>query len=256
MSQTDRSCPLSSPGCPESKTVSKKPIKPPTITPRRFKKFFTPAKVSRYERNVRTSRRALQDITNSPGNPKHSLQLSRWISHSEDLENATPFVKEARGNKRKLSFASIESCSLLSPLGPDPFFLSSSPDICEGSVCDRELPTNSNTIQQESDQESVAEDEDEIVIGRNRKNAVRPFRTRSRSSTILFNRLSGRGRRQEPHSSKLWQYETATFYSNAEDAYFCGSQAYGRPALPFSSASCNSEYQEASSYEQTSADLS
>lgn len=243
MSQTDPMCPASSPSCPEDKNISRKPIKPPTITPRRFKKFFTPAKTSKIERNVRTSRRALQDITNPPGKPRHSSQLSRLIGHGDDLENIPSLLKEARGSKRKLSFDSVESPLLSSPSRPEPLFLSSSQDNPGDSGCGRNSSAEPIPLQhQDSHQEEVTEDEDEIVTIRGRRDAIQPFHTLSRSSAILSNRLSGRNRRKEPKSSKIWQCETASFYSNSKDTYFCGSQAYGRPALPFSSASCNSEY--------------
>jgi hypothetical protein len=244
MSETDREAPVSSPARPASTSNSRKPIKPPTITPRRFKKFFTPISTTDIQQNVRTSRTALQDITNPPGKPKHPHQFPKFMGHNDDLENLPPISRGSRGSKRKLSFASVESPLLSSPLRPDQFFLSSSQGHQCESVCSRKCSAEPTKFQQEeSDQEDVAEDEDEIRTSRDGRNAVRTFNTLSKSSNILSMRLGGRSRQKEPTCSKTWLCDTASFYSNAKDTYFCGSQTYSHPALPFCSATCNSEYQ-------------
>lgn len=242
MSEIDEKCNLSSPGYPASENITRKPIKPPTVTPRRFKKFFTPIQTSTIQQNVRTSRRALQDITNPSGKQKHSSSFSQFVGHEEDQENIGAF-HEGRGSKRKLSFATAESPLLFSPLRPEPFFLASSQDDHVDSVCSRRCSAEPPGRQpQESDQEDVAEDENETLVVRQRRDAVRPFNTLSRSCNILSKRLLGRRSQREPQTSTTWQYETASFYSNSKDTYFCASQSYARPALPFCSASCNSEY--------------
>lgn len=251
MSDTDQSLPVSSPGCPVIRKIAKKPIKPPTVTPRRFNRFFAIAPTSEIHQNVRTSRRALQAITNPPGQPKNPPHSSKLIGQDHDQENKPPSAREARGNKRKLSFASVVSPLLVSPLRPDTFFLPSSQDNPGSSVCSRRCSLEPSGFEQaEADHESVAEDEDEDededkdakLTNHGKRDAIRPYSTLSRSSNILSSRLSGRSRRQEPKSSKIWQYEAASFYSNAKDTYFCGrSQASGHPTLPFCSAGCNSE---------------
>jgi hypothetical protein len=240
----NRSCPASSPVCPTSQTVPRKPIKPPTITPRRFKKFFTPASTSKIQRNVRTSRRALQDITNPPGKEKPSTRLSRLTGLDGDLENVSPFANEGRGSKRKLSFVSVESPLLESPLRPDLFYLPSSQDNNGASASSRKCSVEPTVFsQQESDEEDVAEDEDADALAANHdtRPVVRPFHILSKSSDILSSRLSGRSRRKDPETSRIWECETASFYSNARDTYFCGSHDQTHPALPFCSASCKSE---------------
>jgi hypothetical protein len=242
MSESFSVCPASSPTCPDDKSISRKPIKPPTITPRRFKKFFTPAKSSKIARSVRTSRKALQEITNPPGKLKHSHQLSKLIGEDDGLEQLPPLLREVRGSKRKFSLASAESTLISSPLRPEPFFLSSSQADPGDSGCRRACsiePIPSH--QQDSDQEEFTEDEDEVGSIRGRRDAIRPFHALNKSSALLYNRLSGRNRRKEPKRSNLWRYETVSFYSNAKDAYFCGSQTNPHPTLPFSSASCHSK---------------
>lgn len=247
MAETDQHDRLLSPVRPASKNIPRKPIKPPTITPRRFKKFFNPISTSKIQRNVRTSRKALQEITNPPGKEKHSPVILGLPTHDDDQENASALLNEPRGRKRKLSFASVESPMLSSPLRPEPFFLPSSQDNDRGSEPTRGCSAQSIDLQQEEpDQErgsdNESEDEDEVAPLRVRRPAIRYFNTISKSSSILCSRLSGRGRQKEPRNSKIWQSETATFYSNATDAYFYNSQVFAHPALPFCSASCNSEY--------------
>jgi hypothetical protein len=241
MSEPDRIGPDSSPVRPADGNPSRKPIKPPTITPRRFTKFFTPMPTSRNQRNVRTSRRALQAITNPPGTRKDPLRLPKLVADDNDPKTDVQAANEPRGRKRKLSFASVESPLLSSPLRPDPFFLSSSQENHESSVFSRQISPQPTAFEhEEEDQEGVAEDEDEVANDRD-GGPVRQFHTLTRSSNILFTRLSGRSRRKDPKHSNLWKCETASFYSKAKDTYFCGSQAYAHPALPFCTASCNSE---------------
>ena len=242
MAQAARGCVDSSPASPENGILSRKPIKPPTITPRRFEKFFNPVRTYRIQRNVRTSRRALQDITNPPGNQKRSVRLSRVSDHDNDSENVLPYPSENRGSKRKLSFASVESPLLSSPLKPDPYFLSSSQDSHECGVVGRRDSVEQKAIEPESDEEGLIDDQDPISTFRHRRDKVRQFGTFTNSSNILSTRICGRSRRRHPTNSNIWQPETASFYSHAKDTYFCGSQAYAHPTLPFCSASCNSEY--------------
>jgi hypothetical protein len=249
MSEHDANCPASSTGDQSGDEISRKPIKPPTVTPRRFRKFFTPKPVSKIHRNLHRSRKALQEITNPPGKQNHSPESSSLICRDDYREYIPPLLKGVRGSKRKLSFASIESPPVSSPLRPDSTFVSSRQDRYERSIQEKGQSAERNKDrQQESDEEDAAEDEDEneaedeIATFPFRRDAVRPFQTLSRSSNILCSRLTGRGRRKEPKSSSIWQCETAAFYSDPKDTYVCGSQTLGHLALPFCSASCNSEH--------------
>ena len=172
---------------------------------------------------------------------------SELIHHDDDAENVLLFANEARGRKRKFSFASVESPLLSSPIRQEPFFLPSSQDNDGGSVrtlgCSAEpIGLQQEEPGQERGSENESDDEDEVAALRVRRPAIRSFNTINKSSSILSNRLAGRGRRKEPKNSNLWQSETGTFYSNAEDIYFYSSQVFAHPALPFCSASCNSEY--------------
>lgn len=244
MTESKQSCPTSSQSFPEVTNLPKKPSKPSTVTPRRFKKFFTPVSASRGQRCVRTSRRALQNITNPPGKRKHEPRSLGLVSYDCDLENEQhTLLKGARGSKRKLSFASCESPPLSSPLRPDPYFLSSSQHDHGDTVWGRDWSAEPTASQRHvCGQNAIVEDESETERLSDQSVAIQPFHTLSRSSHILFHRLSGRSKKREPRSSRVWQCETASFYSSARDTYRCDSQAYWHPALPFCSASCNSEF--------------
>lgn len=240
MPQLDHDNPNPPPTSPAPSSIPRKPIKPPSITPRRFRKFFNPP-TYKIQAKVRTSRRALQEITNPPGQ-EHPAPCSRLAEHEDDLENGLPGPNDYRGSKRKLSFGSVESPLLSSPLRPEPFFLSSSQVDPEDVAIDGRRSRGSAALEQESDEEDATDCDSQVGTFRNRRNAVQKFNTLSKSSDIFSTRISGRSRKRDPKSSNIWQSETASFYSNAQDAYFCGSQTHAHPALPFCTASCNSEY--------------
>ena len=241
MPQIDQDGPDPPPTSPANAKIPKKPIKPPTITPRRFRKFFNPP-TYQIQGRVRTSRRALQNITNPPGNQKHLTRFSRLAEDEEDIENGLPCQKDNRGSKRKLSFASVESPLLSSPLRPEPFSLPSSQNDHEDGRIDRRRSRGSAALERKSDEGEATDCDGQAGAFRNRRDVVQKFDTFSKSSDIFSTRISGRSRKRDPKSSRIWQSETASFHSSAKDAYFCSSQAHAHPALPFCTASCNSEY--------------
>lgn len=235
---------LSPQGLPEGNR-ERKPIKPPTITPRRFTRFFTPVAASKSRRNVRTSRRALQAITNPPERRKDPIRPPNLLDKDSDLKSEPQLPNEPRGRKRKVSFVAVEFPRLASPLSRDPFFPSSSQENHEGSVRSRtSSPAQRAYQQEESEPESIVEDEsghgDEAACS-DIIHRARRFDSLSKSSSILCTRLSGRNRRKEVRESHTWQFETASFFSKASDTYYCENPVSGHPALPFCSASCNSK---------------
>ena len=197
--------------------------KPPPITPRRFTRFFAP-RPRNAQPTVRTSRAALRDISNASLNSRNKpLYQSYDPSQSE---NARP------SKKRKLSFGSIVSSPVQSsPIKHVGYSLSSE----ERLENDEELDTIIDTDEEDADIDVLTDGEDEDTV--HPKPKIVPYRSLSTSTNFLSMRLSS-GRhmaRREVPQSKAWQSETANFYSSSYDI----NRAPHRDALPFASASCN-----------------
>lgn len=244
MDQSGRSGPSSSPLPSAGNSDTRKPIKPPTVTPRRFRKFFTPLPPSKIQRNVRTSRRALQDITNPPPNQKDATRNSRFVDQTDDegRDKILCLPSGSQENKRKLSFGAVESPLQSSPLKTDSFpAVPNQTDHWRSAGNDMCFRDPSFNQKQESDQNmEVDRGIDEAASQRDREQVVRRFYTMSMGCQILSTSISGRRRPARPRDDQTWQHETGRFYSSASDSYYCGSQTNGYPALPFCSSSCNS----------------
>jgi hypothetical protein len=243
MDQPCRRC--TSPSTFPSKKDTRKPIKPPTVTPRRFRKFFTPLPPSKIQRNVRTSRRALQDLTNPPLiSEKDLIRISRGICRDGSSEKISCFQRGSQGNKRKLSCGSMDSPLQSSPLKAQ----SLAPVLGQSNGwlgVDYEHAQRKFVVsgRRECDQDSEVDTEvDEAAMRSDPGSAVRRYQTLSQSCRLLSNSITGRRRQFESKQDENWQHETARFYSKAGDSYTCETQASASyDALPFCSSSCNSK---------------
>ena len=225
----------------QSTHKSSKAVRPPTITPRRFKKFFTPVSISKTRGSVRTSRRALQIISNPPGKRTPSasqIEIKRRVQESHLDENKN----ELRPNKRKISTVLLEDAQLQSGPIKEPFFLPSSQDPWEGTFSARNSPPPVTPYEEKFDHyEDVECWKNVSSSASDRRSAVRRAGNIGQNSNRLFRRISASPRRPPfTHASSL-RNDVGDFYSGADDVYFCGSQPYNHPVLPFSTASCRSE---------------
>lgn len=195
-----------------------KPKKPPPVTPRRFRKFFTPRSTQQDLSSVRTSRRALQDITKPALNRKNER---RTPPLTEDVD--THEVHQMYGSKRrKLSMSSAEPTLQSSPLKRVTFIPSSSQE--NGlEVMPKGVP-------------DCGEDPEELQP----KIQIKTYKNFGTSAAILASRIQSRGRRPNFHVG--YETETANFLSSSEDAQFCDSNGAGSSyTIPFCTASCNSK---------------
>ncbi|KIW59990.1 hypothetical protein PV05_00246 [Exophiala xenobiotica] len=186
--------------------------KNPSVTPRRFNKFFTP-RSRNVQRAVRTSRKALQD-----------LSTAKLNSRADSTHRPN--------KKRRLSFSSIPSLPS-SPIRKDSLFPSSqeSTEAGQGVVAGSAREIEPNFL--DSDDYEEEEEDDDLATTRSLPPRLVPYRTISTSAAALSKQLGLKSKIVEANDSSLWQHETANFYSAADDFY-----AYLRrfASLPFCAA--------------------
>ena len=208
--------------------TSRRPKKPPTITPRRFTRFFSPRPCAKRLNSVRTSRKALQDITKPA--------LNRQEQGIADVSFDSIGGSQGRqihtfSKKRKLSTSSIDPPLQSSPIRRVTFFPSSSQE--------DETRTSPET------RSCVFLDDDEDLElapkpgpGRRKIQTLRNIGT---SASMLALRVYGETPRQRPDIRTRYEAETSSFYSTARDVHHCFDSTATHWTMPFSTASCNSK---------------
>ncbi|KAL9616885.1 MAG: hypothetical protein Q9160_008274 [Pyrenula sp. 1 TL-2023] len=203
-----------------------RPKKPPTVTPRRFKKFFTPRQTSGA---VRTSRKALQDITKPVLNYKSDIQVTSSLSVFSDPPRTEGSSKRKR---RRLSASSVDHAPQSSPLKRVTFEQPSSQDDSRGEA----LAKGFDRLEDDDD-DDLLENLHEPILSRRRIKTYKNFGT---SAAILASRVNTR--RQGPclNFNVDYEAETAPFSSSSQDVHFCNNGGSGSSyTLPFCTASCN-----------------
>ncbi|KAJ5690551.1 hypothetical protein N7462_004943 [Penicillium macrosclerotiorum] len=236
--------PSSPPSVASEAGGGRRPRKPPTVTPRSFRRFFTPRSLLDSGNNgssVKTSRQALRALT-SPAVNRLSPAFTR-TSKAGSARNPYDGLPEdfirTPSRKRKHSFSSA-----VSPLQSSPL---------------KKVRVRS-PVDDEVDQKATIRDIDVANLGpRGRCGATaitpsslpkrRPVSPVSRSRSLqtsgsLFMRtLQGsRANRLTIRSTAGagWQDLTSEFHSRPEDRHSCASYANeGSLALPFCNVSCN-----------------
>lgn len=197
--------------------------KNPSVTPKRFTKFFTP-RPRNVQRAARASRKALQDLSaarlNSRADTVSQLQLP---GHDDATRPA---------KRRKLSFNSIAS-------------LPSSPikRIEQHDQAYLEAQDDEPCIETDNDHEEHEDDDchdgDQNDIPRTYPPRILPYRTISSSAGILSKQLGGKSTIAETNDSRLWEHDTAHFYSSPGDICNYSGTIPASAALPFCVASFN-----------------
>ncbi|EXJ84169.1 hypothetical protein A1O3_04836 [Capronia epimyces CBS 606.96] len=196
--------------------------KNPSVTPKRFTRFFTP-RSRNPQRAVRTSRKALQDLSAARLNSRSQASGILGLPLDEQSIRAR--------KKRKLSFVSISSI----PSSPIKNNTVSNQENAEPRRA--EYPTvdpEHNSAYIDSDEDDA---EDVELLG-NKAFPPRlvPYRSLSTSAGLLSRRVEGRRMIREGNDSKLWQHETANFYSSPDDHCHYNLSGPHFPALPFCAA--------------------
>jgi WD40 repeat protein len=201
--------------------------KNPSITPNRFNKFFNPRPKNIKKTSVRSSRKALLSLTSSNLNSR--LRASR-AAETIDHQDGPP------SKKRRLSFSSVPSIPS-SPIQAADRAPTSHPrpHLASNVIL---VDTNDEELETEDEDEPVysEEEEEEMVSALPR---VRHYHNISSATQHLSRQLGRRATYRYGNESKLWQHETANFYSLPGDV-LAGENSSRRPrALPFSLASFN-----------------
>ncbi|KAL1842701.1 hypothetical protein VTJ49DRAFT_4480 [Mycothermus thermophilus] len=230
---------LSSPPRAPATRRREKERRNPSITPRKFQRFFTPR--SRVSAKPSAARKALCDLTapalnrcQTPSSPLKPVSEEPLLPDHEDHH---------RGKRRKITHSSPGSQSTLlpSPLHSSPLLPAADPRPGMSSPI-RNLKSRrarGNEIYRDAD---VSEDEwDGELEGPALKRPV-PLHRRGLAAQMV-QRMTGAMRFADERALESpvadWRTETADFYSNPEDAHFSSSHEGAPRAIPFCTTACH-----------------
>ncbi|KAH8908834.1 WD40 repeat-like protein [Coniochaeta sp. PMI_546] len=233
---------LSSP--PRMPSSQAKERRKPSITPRKFQRFFTPrSRIS--SQPTSASSRALRDLTASalnrcqtPSSPLKAISEDRVC---DDIASAAA----VRAPKRQ----KIQHTPETSPLRPT-FTHDSSPPSADISVSPsrrrqllspiRSLPASQSSQDAADSEDMMSEDDAPSLPGPVTRTVPLPSRG---LAAQLVQRMTGgvpRGGHQLMRCPVAdWRTETADFCSRPEDVHMCPSNEGPGHCIPFSVASCN-----------------
>ncbi|KAK4192892.1 WD40-repeat-containing domain protein [Podospora australis] len=225
---------LSSP--PRAPSSLGKERRNPSITPRKFQRFFTPR--SRVSSKPSAARRALREITatdlsnrsQTPSSPLKPISEEQIPDELPDLQS-TP-----RGSKRRRLVENTplkQSSHLPSPLATSPALLPTSGARPGLSSPIRHIKSRGSRQLDVDVHDGVFEDEEEDQELEIPKRVI-PFHTRGLGGKLV-QRLSGDIKRGCPVPD--WRTETADFYSRPEDLHVSTSHLGEPRAIPFCATS-------------------
>ncbi|KAJ6113579.1 hypothetical protein N7523_006896 [Penicillium sp. IBT 18751x] len=217
----------------------RRPRKPPTVTPRSFRRFFTPRSLlnSGNASGVKTSRQALRALTSPAVNrlgPAFT-RSSKAGSPSSPHHGLPEDVPRTPSRKRKHSFSSVVSPLQSSPLKKVRVRSPVGDDVEQRStIRDIDLTSTRGRFREPTPPSPP------------KRRPVSPI-SRSRalqtSGSLFMRTVQGsRAGRMILRSTAgaSWQDLTSNFHSRPEDRHSCTSYAAdGQMALPFCNASCN-----------------
>ncbi|KAE8352851.1 WD40-repeat-containing domain protein [Aspergillus coremiiformis] len=227
--------PSSPPSIVSDAGVRRKPKKPPPVTPRSFKRFFTPRSILKGGNNtsdVRTNRQALKALSSPAVNrlgPAFTRTLKAVGTRPEPSD-----LPRTPSRKRKFSFSSIGSPLQSSPLRKV-HLRTPVQDEEEVNVTVRDIEVVSAI------QPTVPKPH---VIAKPPRRTSPVLRAQAlQTSGQLFMRsvIGARANRVtiRSNSGADWQDLTSTFYSRQSDSHICANSSGDRLTPPFCTVSCN-----------------
>ncbi|KAL2222094.1 WD domain protein [Thermoascus aurantiacus ATCC 26904] len=231
--------PSSPPSVVSEDGARRKPKKPPPVTPRSFRRFFTPRSALNAANNagsVKTSRQALKEIR-SPALNRLGPAFTK-ISNTGDNrspKNTLADVTQTPCRKRKLSFSSPGSPQQSSPLRKV-HVASHIHDDREVEKTVNELEVNCATRDEESKSGC------DVIKTAPQVKPIRRSVALQTSGELYMRSVTGSRRNKVILRSNYgtgWQDQTSDFYTRPEDLHSCISFAGDHLALPFCTASCN-----------------
>ena len=252
---------LSSP--PRAPSSRGKERRNPSITPRKFERFFTPR--SRVSSQPSAARRALRDLAGPALNRCQTPSSPLKPISEENSLNDHP-VNYRGAKRRKVQHTSDRpQCPLPSPLASSPAFLETL-DLKPGLRSPIQSLRNRRAAQDAVffDDTASEDDEDDGMLPGEKKPCKIPVPLSRRGlGGQLVQRMTGlmsgpgdrapprpvSGRSQRPRSRSTlrlthvtdWRTETANFYSKPDDVHMCSSHEGAARSIPFCTASCNSK---------------
>lgn len=226
----------------------------PSITPRKFKRFFTPR--SRVPSRVSSARKALQDLGAPDLNRKHNPyqtpapssplgHLSSFIEETVEEEDEDDFNDQLDAQlpkRRKLHHTPDSSpCRPNLTTNPSRFSLPSSPSTRSRLLSPmRSLYSSQTNLESESD-----ESEDETLPSSAEIKRLAPLASRGFVGQFAQRELGGMSR-AGLSSLKLptadWRMEAADFRTTSDDIHECNSHdSPGSRCIPFCVTSCHKE---------------
>ncbi|KAH8664075.1 WD40-repeat-containing domain protein [Xylariales sp. PMI_506] len=211
----------------------------PSITPRKFKRFFTPRpRISSHlsPAHISPARKALRDLAAPEINrayqtpaPSSPLIPPTYDDHALD-EN---IAENTRSKRRKIRHHTPDSSpcrpqllqASVGHLPPSPALLS---------------PIRSLQSSQECDRSDESEDED--LFHQEPVKRLAPLTSRGLSGHILqreFGCMPRAGRSHMTHPVSDWRVETGDFYSRPDDVHNCTSHDGPGRCIPFCTAACH-----------------
>ncbi|KAK4449130.1 WD40-repeat-containing domain protein [Podospora aff. communis PSN243] len=214
----------------------------PSITPRKFQRFFTPR--SRVSSQPSAARRALRDLAGPALNRCQTPSSPLKPISEENAVNDEP-VSYRGAKRRKVQHTPDRSqCPLPSPLASSPAFLQT-PDARPGL----RSPIRDLRSRQAQDaiffDDTASEDEDdglELPGEEKEVNIPVPLDRRGFEGQLVQRMagcMSGPGGRAPARPMVDWRTETADFYSKPNDVHFCSSHEGSPRCIPFCTTGCN-----------------
>ncbi|MCJ1311216.1 hypothetical protein MMC25_004887 [Agyrium rufum] len=224
-SPTIPSSPLSNlPTIPNSASQSMKPKAAPTVTPRRFTRFFNPRFVPSRRSNRKPLRQALNDVTSTAANEsgrfkRRRIDKSLFGQGSGEYEIAIGDVAGDKENQTGL-------------LTPEPSSQLCSPQRANGPS--RRQIDDKVTLAEEEDVEGEPTVKLPPIIRSRYRGQLGGTLRRETAEPCL------RSRRERVMLRADWQDETSNFYSTPNERYQCITpQSASGICIPFSVASCH-----------------
>lgn len=204
---------------PTATMGSRKPKKPPPITPKRFTRFFTPRTSTHGSSKLSSSGRQLQDITrsaiNRSNNATHRSTPRKTVNFADVMVEKPLETPQMNSRKRKTPYLSPESSPAQSSPSkrsklttPPPFTILEDPPVFEEP---RAFPAPIRRL--------------------------KSLGGTSRKLQRSFGGALGIGRGFVRDHCTSWQDQTADFYSTSDDYH---ELPHGAP--PFCTATCNGKF--------------
>ncbi|KAI0015512.1 WD40-repeat-containing domain protein [Xylariomycetidae sp. FL0641] len=227
----------------------------PSITPRKFRRFFTPR--SRVPTHQSPARQALRDLAAPNLNidtssyryttPAPSSPLNPPSENGEQDENTNLATATMVGNKRrKTKHNPITTPTHRQPGQIQTMLRPSSPGGSWSGLLSPIRSTPSSSQKHREDDEDSEADEDDNPSALPPLQRLRPLPRRGLAGQILYQRLGGlpqAGHSHLPHPAADWRMETADFCSNQDNMHpcyvHCNSARVGDFCIPFCTTACH-----------------